>query len=132
MSESNYNFRNALKEIKAIKKAELSIEVDKALRKIMLKNAESQELFAEESLNQILFVHDGNDVDAYIKKITINEDEIHFIRVATYSTNCLDDAANLMKAIRSKLILEEFVVESYTLPATIRGINGFIVDTKER
>ena len=44
----------------------------------------------------------------------------------------MDDAANLMKAIRSKLILEEFVVESYTLPAAIRGINGFIIDTKER
>ena len=133
MNESNYNFRNALKEIKATKKAKIMFEADQVLRGIIGKIGAGEQLYLEEALNQIIFVQDDKDIDAYIKNITESANSNYsIIRVATYSCEDFNDAANLMIAIRSKLQQEQFVIEDYSVPSNVRGTKGFIVDTRDR
>ena len=132
MSESNYNFRNALNEAKLTKKTQVSLEADKVLRNFISVITSSSKILSEESIRELVFCQTGAYINIYIRNLNARErDKFPFEKFAYYCADTFDDATNIIVEVRNKLRTEEFSVEEYELPREI-GINAFKVFTEER
>ena len=141
MSESNYNFRNALNEAKLTKKTQVSLEADKVLRNfISVITSSSKTLISNlflvinstASIRELVFCQTGAYINIYIRNLNARErDKFPFEKFAYYCADTFDDATNIIVEVRNKLRTEEFSVEEYELPREI-GINAFKVFTEER
>ena len=125
---SNYNFREALKEVKEAKKEEISLEVDKVLRTIVQCISQTSNLFSDEMLNEIYFEQQGYKIIIFLKDM--NSSSIFpYYRFTEYSCKNSDDALALLEEIKAKLKKEEFIIKIHEERS--KAAKGFILVTKK-
>ena len=133
MSNSNYNFRTALREVKETKESQLSIKVDQFLRNVINEINNKSVDICKEMLDEILFLqydygnssyYSGRTIKVYIRKLNLNDKNYNiqtddksdldsYLYITEYSCDTVEEASTLLKAIRSKLESEDFEIEPY-------------------
>lgn len=125
---SNYNFRQALNEVKQEKQEEISREVDKVLRSVVQAISQVKKFFSDETLDKIYFEQQGCKIVIFLEDVNSSA-TFPYYRFTEYLCSGSEDALVLLEEIKSRLKKEEFVIK--TNEELSRSARGFVVITKK-
>ena len=147
MSNSNYNFRTALNEIKETKQSQNEIKVNNFLRKVITEISDKDVEISKEMLDEILFVqystgyyyngtnHEcGAMVMIYIRKLNNPNDKIEdvlnlnsYLKIMEHAFSSREEASIVLKMAQEKLKAEGFDIKLYNARGALTNGQSFIL-----
>lgn len=147
MSNSKFNFRTALNEVKETKQSQNSIKVDTFLRKVIAEIDGKDVEISKEMLDEILFVqyssgyyyngtnHEcGAVVMIYIRKLNNPNDKTEdvlnlnlYLKIMEYAFSSREEASIVLKMAQEKLKAEGFDIKRCNARGALANGQSFIL-----
>ena len=138
MSNSNYSFRAAFKEVKGKKRYQRETEVDDFLKSIIseIDNDSNDEIY-EGMLNEILFLQTEEDeceIEVYLKNPFPGDEDEEFPYIYLTNKVCDDfcEACNMLELLSTKLKAEDFFIKPYNGENALENGKSFILTDNPR